>query len=173
MPSGWVNLEAVTDAQLFDNEKPAFSFLGFSRTQRLYGFVGCTIIGFVLSILGSILLFVGALWSFALLFTIGIIVSLAGTGFLIGFGKQVKMMFKPVRVVAAILFLGSIGLVFVGAFVLKNDVGLTMSFFVIIEYLAYTWYSLSYIPYARYAFLHSSKNLYDFCITTEPWSNLW
>lgn len=147
MPSGWVNLEAVTDAQLFDNEKPAFSFLGLSRTQRLYGFVGCTIIGFVLSILGSILLFVGALWSFALLFTVGIIVSLAGTGFLIGFGKQVKMMFKPVRVVAAILFLGSIGLVFVGAFVLKNDVLCLV--FVIIEYLAYTWYSLSYIPYAR------------------------
>lgn len=147
MPSGWVNLEAVTDAQLFDNEKPAFSFLGLSRTQRLYGFVGCTVIGFVLSILGSILLFVGALWSFALLFTVGIIVSLAGTGFLIGFGKQVKMMFKPVRVVAAILFLGSIGLVFVGAFVLKNDVLCLV--FVIIEYLAYTWYSLSYIPYAR------------------------
>jgi hypothetical protein len=32
-------------------------------------------------------------------------------------------MFAPVRVVATILFLGSIGLVFVGAFVLKNDVG--------------------------------------------------
>lgn len=31
-------------------------------------------------------------------------------------------MFKPVRVVATIVFLASIGLVFVGAFVLKNDV---------------------------------------------------
>ena len=39
MPSGWINLEAVTDAQLFDNEKPAFS-LGLTRTQRLYGFIG-------------------------------------------------------------------------------------------------------------------------------------
>lgn len=40
MPSGWLNLEAVTDNQLFDNEKPAFSFLGLTRTQRLYGFFG-------------------------------------------------------------------------------------------------------------------------------------
>jgi hypothetical protein len=40
MPSGWLNLEAVSDGQLFDNEKPAFSFLGLTRTQRLYGFVG-------------------------------------------------------------------------------------------------------------------------------------
>lgn len=31
-------------------------------------------------------------------------------------------MFKPVRVVATILFLGSIGLIFVGAFVIKSDV---------------------------------------------------
>jgi len=115
--------------------------------QRLYGFVGCLVIGFILSIVGSILLFVGALWSFAVLFTLGIIVSLAGTGFLVGFFKQLKMMFAPVRVVATILFLGSIGLVFVGAFVLGND--LLCIIFVIVEYLAYTWYSLSYIPYAR------------------------
>jgi hypothetical protein len=33
-------------------------------------------------------------------------------------------MFKPVRVVASIVFLASIALVFVGAFVIKNDVRL-------------------------------------------------
>lgn len=33
-------------------------------------------------------------------------------------------MFKPVRVVATILFLGSIGLIFVGAFVIKSDVSI-------------------------------------------------
>lgn len=31
-------------------------------------------------------------------------------------------MFKPVRVVATIVFLASIGLVFVGAFVIGNDI---------------------------------------------------
>lgn len=100
-------------------------------------------------------------------------------------------MFKPVRVVATILFLGSIGLIFVGAFVIKSDVSTYIHYhppssvlttrhppptdsvhkyarrphptiththrsftvFVIIEYLAYTWYTLSYIPYARTAVL--------------------
>ena len=97
-------------------------------------------------------------------------------------------MFKPVRVVATIIFLASIGLIFVGAFVIRSDVSahititpkiqahatlsssfasvsvnskvaghmpLTLLFvvFVIIEYLAYTWYTLSYIPYARTAVL--------------------
>ncbi|KAJ8093115.1 hypothetical protein PM082_020600 [Marasmius tenuissimus] len=57
-------------------------------------------------------------------------------------------MFKPVRIIATIIFLASIGLIFVGAFVIENGV-----LFVIIQYLAYTWYTLSYIPYARQAIL--------------------
>ncbi|KAL4065372.1 SFT2-domain-containing protein [Scleroderma citrinum] len=155
MPSkGWLNLESaggmIPETQFFEGDS-AFKFLGLSRTQRLYGFVGCLIIGFALSILGSILLFLGQLGSFAVLYTIGILVSLAGTGFLIGFVTQIKLMFKPVRLLATVLFLGSIGLVFVGAFVLGNEVLCIV--FVIIEYLAYTWYSLSYIPYARSAVL--------------------
>lgn len=36
-------------------------------------------------------------------------------------------MFKPVRVVASVIFLGSIGLIFVGAFVLKNGVRLSFA----------------------------------------------
>jgi len=149
-PKGWLNLEAVggtmPETQFFEGDS-AFKFLGLTRTQRLYGFVGCLIIGFLLSILGSALLFVGQLGSFAVLYAMGTLISLIGTGFLIGFFQQIKLMFKPVRVVATIVFLASIGLVFVGAFVLKND--LLCIIFVIVEYLAYTWYTLSYIPYAR------------------------
>ncbi|KAL7283285.1 hypothetical protein ACG7TL_002714 [Trametes sanguinea] len=165
---GWFNLEAaggvIPDTQFFEGDS-AFSFLGLTRTQRLYGFIGCLAAGFVLSLLGSIFLFLGSLASFAILYAIGTIISLIGTGFLIGFTKQLKMMFKPVRVVATIVFLGSIGLIFVGAFVIRSDSATTLcpdvpltsftsrAVFVIIEYLAYTWYTLSYIPYARTAVL--------------------
>lgn len=92
-------------------------------------------------------------------------------------------MFKPVRIVATIVFLVSVALVFVGAFAIGNQVRPlsiyplytlipncrssvsvspphhrlfpfhTSAVFVIIEYLAYTWYCLSYIPYARSAIL--------------------
>ncbi|KIJ37737.1 hypothetical protein M422DRAFT_211230 [Sphaerobolus stellatus SS14] len=152
---GWLNLESATslvpDTQMFEGDS-AFKFLSLSRTQRLYGFIGCLVIGFFLSLLASILLFVGLnLGLFALLYTLGIVVSLIGTGFLIGFFKQLKLMFKPVRVVASLVFLASIGLVFVGAFIIGSDILCLV--FVIIEYLAYTWYSLSYIPYARTAVL--------------------
>jgi len=151
---GWLNLEAaggaIPETQFFEGDS-AFKFLGLTRTQRLYGFVGCLAIGFILSLLGSALLFLGQLGSFAVLYGMGTLISLAGTGFLIGFMKQMKLMFKPVRIVATIVFLASIALVFVGAFVIKNDILCIV--FVIVEYLAYTWYTLSYIPYARAAVL--------------------
>jgi len=149
---GWFNLEAaggaMPETQFFEGDS-AFKFLGLSKKARLYGFIGCLVVGFVLSLLASIILFLGQLGIFAVLYVLGTIVSLVGTGFLIGFFKQLKLMFKPVRIVATIVFLASIGLIFVGAFVLKND--LLCLIFVFIEYLAYTWYTLSYIPYARAA----------------------
>ncbi|KAG1749032.1 SFT2-domain-containing protein [Suillus paluster] len=155
MPSkGWFNLETaggiIPETQFFEGDS-AFKFLGLTRTQRLYGFIGCLILGFALSLLGSVLLFLGQLGSFAVLYTIGILVSLVGTGFVIGFASQIKLMFKPVRLIATIVFIGSIGLVFIGAFVIGNEV--LCIIFVIVEYLAYTWYNLSYIPYARSAVL--------------------
>ncbi|KAG8217314.1 SFT2-domain-containing protein [Butyriboletus roseoflavus] len=165
---GWLNLETagnlVPDNHFFEGDS-AFSFLGLTRTQRLYGF-SCPrlcaqpprqhpavhrpaqqlrrhVVHLTLPVLSPKPLTV--------LYTIGILVSLTGTGFLIGFGSQIKLMFKPVRLVATILFLASIGLVFVGAFVLRSEILCIV--FVIVEYLAYTWYCLSYIPYARSAIL--------------------
>jgi len=140
----------MPDTQFFEGDS-AYKFLGLTRTQRLYGFVGCLALGFILSLLGSILFFIGFTSLFATLFLIGTFVSLAGTGFLIGFRNQFKMMFKPIRVIATIIFLASIVLVIIGIFVIKSD--LLCLIFVIIQYLAYTWYTLSYIPYARSAVL--------------------
>ncbi|KAJ7582603.1 Got1/Sft2-like family-domain-containing protein [Mycena floridula] len=155
MASKWLNLESgvaanIPETQFFEGDS-AFKFLGLSKTTRLYGFIGCLATGFVLSLLGTILLLTGQLTMFATLYVIGTIISLIGTGFLIGFFRQLQLMFKPVRILATIVFLASIGLVFVGAFVLSN--GILCIIFVIIEYLAFTWYTLSYIPYARTAIL--------------------
>ncbi|KAJ7929255.1 Got1/Sft2-like family-domain-containing protein [Mycena leptocephala] len=149
---GWFNLEtagaAIPETQYFEGDS-AFKSLGLSRTTRLYGFAACLGIGFLLSVLGSIVLFIGPITIFAVLYGFGTIISLAGTGFLIGFFSQLKLMFKPVRVVATFILLAAIGLIFVAAFVLDNDI--LCLILVIVQYLAYTWYSLSYIPYARTA----------------------
>lgn len=60
-------------------------------------------------------------------------------------------MFKPVRVVATLVFLGSMVAVFITAILVSVDI--VCLILVIVEYLAYTWYCLSYIPYARTAVL--------------------
>ncbi|CAH7680116.1 Got1/Sft2-like family-domain-containing protein [Phakopsora pachyrhizi] len=150
MPKVFSNIDTgkVTNNELLDATQPsAFEFLGLSKKQRLYAFGGCLIGGFVVSILGAVMFVFGNVVSFALLYVVGICISLAGTGFLIGFKRQIKTMFKPVRLIATILFLASILMVFISAFVLKIDILVIV--FAIITFLTYTWYSLSYIPYAR------------------------
>lgn len=86
---GWFNLEAangvIPDTTYFEGES-AFKVLGLTRTQRLYGLAGWCVVtalslfvaahdvramlrsivlGFVLSLLGSIMLFIGQLGLFA------------------------------------------------------------------------------------------------------------
>jgi len=144
------NLNVVPETVFFEGDS-GFKFLGdLSKKTRLKGFIACVAIGFILSLLGTIVLIIGQLVIFAVLYVLGTIVTLLGTGFLIGFFQQLKLMFKPVRVVASIVFIASIVLVLVGAFALGN--GFLCLIFVFVEFLAYTWYTLSYIPYARAAF---------------------
>ena len=84
---GWFNLEAaggaIPETQYFEGDS-AFKFLGLTRTQRLYGFIGwyewfrflCLRVlvyvyrhslaaGFLFSIIGAIVLFVGLTALFA------------------------------------------------------------------------------------------------------------
>ncbi|ORY57709.1 Got1/Sft2-like family-domain-containing protein [Leucosporidium creatinivorum] len=138
---------ATAASAMVESDSSAFKFLDLTKTQRLYGFGICIVAGFACSLLGAILFTLGQITVFALLYVIGVIVSLVGTGFLVGFGKQVKMMWDPVRRYAAGVFLLCIALVFVFAFAIEIDVLVIV--FAILTYLAYAWYSLSYIPYAR------------------------
>ncbi len=118
-----------------------------TRMQRMYAFGFCFGIGFVFSILGTILLFSGQLGAFGVLYTLGNILSLISTGFLIGFVKQFKKMFDETRRIASGVFFVTIILTLVSAFMLK--VGILTLIFCVIQYLALIWYSLSYIPFAR------------------------
>ncbi|BEI82700.1 hypothetical protein CcaverHIS002_0305680 [Cutaneotrichosporon cavernicola] len=145
-PQGWMNLDALPENMTFGGEEGAFKGLGLSRTERLMAFAGCFFGGFACSMLGAILLITGQSGAFAVLFGVGAIISLVGTGFLIGFKRQAKLMFKPVRIVATIIMLVALALTFVMAFLVGGGVAII---FVVIQWFAMLWYSLSYIPYAR------------------------
>ncbi|KDE03564.1 hypothetical protein MVLG_05949 [Microbotryum lychnidis-dioicae p1A1 Lamole] len=134
-------------SQLVQTDDSAFKFLDLTRTQRLYGFGFCLVAGCALAVVGAILFTLGQVTLFATFYVLGVIISLVGTGFLVGFQKQFKMMMDPVRIWAAGLFLLFIALTLVFAFAIR--IPILVIVFAICTFLAFIWYTLSYIPYAR------------------------
>ncbi|XP_046667319.1 vesicle transport protein SFT2B isoform X2 [Homalodisca vitripennis] len=127
---------------------PNFDTTTLSWSTRIKCFAFCFILGILLSMLASLSLFLHRGWAqFAVLYTFGNIVSMLSTLFLMGPVNQVKKMFAPTRVVATIVVIVMIVLTLVSGFWIKNA-GLAF-LFIIMQWMAMTWYSLSYIPYAR------------------------
>ena len=125
-----------------------------SWTQRIYGCISCVAIGFLLSF-GSFFRFTTLLKGnptpFAVCFTMGSLVSLSGTCFLSGPYKQVKSMCKKTRMIASIMYIGSMIMTLVTAFALSDIPAQPLILLILcfLQYVAIIWYTLSYIPFAR------------------------
>ncbi|KDR18913.1 vesicle transport protein SFT2B [Zootermopsis nevadensis] len=131
-----------------------------SWETRIKGFIICFVIGILCSILGSLFLFMPTgMAVFAVFYTLGNIITILSTCFLMGPVNQLKKMFAPTRVIATIIVIVMFGLTLFAAVGL-HKAGLALVF-VIIQSLAMTWYSLSYIPYARDAV----KKTVSACVT--------
>ncbi|KAJ1529879.1 hypothetical protein ONE63_006611 [Megalurothrips usitatus] len=129
---------------------PVLDAATLSWSTRIKGFIICFVIGILLSLLGSIALFLHkGMAVFAVFYTLGNLTSMASTCFLMGPVNQFKKMFASTRIIATILVLVMIGLTLFAAIGLKNA-GLAL-LFIILQSVAMTWYSISYIPYARTA----------------------
>ncbi|XP_053933647.1 vesicle transport protein SFT2B isoform X2 [Cuculus canorus] len=104
---------------------------------RVKGFIACFVIGCLCSLLGTCLLWVPrkGLMLFAVFYTLGNIASIGSTCFLMGPMKQLKRMFEPTRLIATIVMLWR-----------KEGLALL---FCILQFFALTWYSISFIPFAR------------------------
>uniref|UniRef100_A0A8B9X9A1 TIP41-like protein n=1 Tax=Bos mutus grunniens TaxID=30521 RepID=A0A8B9X9A1_BOSMU len=120
-----------------------------SSGTRIKGFIACFAAGILCSLLGTLLLWVPrkGLYLFAVFYTFGNIASLGSTVFLMGPMTQLKRMFEPTRLIATVLVLLCFALTLCSAFWWHNK-GLAL-IFCILQSLALTWYSLSYIPFAR------------------------
>ena len=144
-----------------------------SWNTRIKGFCICFGLGILCSILGSLVLTLnplGGLKVFAVLYTLGNFTALGrldlisaiiyfrsqtesnslfyfSTMFLMGPVKQMKNMFAKTRLVATIVMIVAFVLTLCSAFWWKKNVLALM--FVVIQFCAMTWYSISYIPYAR------------------------
>ncbi|CAN1158371.1 Vesicle transport protein SFT2B [Linum perenne] len=111
----------------------------------MYAFAACLVAGLACMFM-SLVVFARPI-KFALLFTFGNILAVGSTAFLIGTGQQLSLMFDSTRVYATSIYLGSVVVSLICALLIHNKVLTLIA--IICEICALTWYSLSYIPFAR------------------------
>nr|XP_046237855.1 vesicle transport protein SFT2B-like isoform X4 [Scatophagus argus] len=116
---------------------------------RMKGFVFSFVLGIILAFLGTFMLWIPGLGLgvFAALYTAGNICALVSTMFLTGPCQQLKTMCAIERAFATVMMLVCMVLTLLAAF-WWNNIGLALVFCVL-QFLAFTWYALSYVPYAR------------------------
>ncbi|KAI1887229.1 hypothetical protein AGOR_G00204050 [Albula goreensis] len=119
-----------------------------SYSTRIKFFIICFASGILCSILGTALLFLPkGMQLFAVFYTLGNISALLSTCFLMGPMKQLKRMFEPTRLLATCVMLLCLILTLCSVFWWHKK-GLAI-IFCILQFLAMSWYSISYIPFAR------------------------
>ncbi|XP_070567309.1 vesicle transport protein SFT2B-like [Ptychodera flava] len=125
-----------------------------SWSTRVKGFVICFCIGMICSFLKMTILEVfpfvsgdNGLVLFAIFYTLGNIIAMVSTCFLMGPVRQLKNMFSEKRIIATIIVIISFALTLCAGLWWK--IGALALVFCIIQFLALTWYALSYIPFAR------------------------
>ncbi|XP_044867438.1 vesicle transport protein SFT2A [Mauremys mutica] len=139
--SGHEDEEQGLTTQVLDSSTLSFG-------TRVKWFAICFATGIFCSILGTAFLWLpSGLKLFAVFYTIGNISALASTCFLMGPVKQLKKMFEPTRLIATIVMLLCLICTLCAVFWWGKK-GLAL-LFCIFQFLAMTWYSLSYIPFAR------------------------
>ncbi|KAH6833830.1 Got1/Sft2-like vescicle transport protein family [Perilla frutescens var. hirtella] len=116
-----------------------------STKQRLYGFAICLSAGITCTLL-SMLVFFHPI-KFGVTFSLGNVLALGSTAFLIGPKRQVTMMLDPVRIYATALYIASIIIALFCAVYVRNKLLTLLG--IVLEFGALIWYSLSYIPFAR------------------------
>ncbi|KAI5561853.1 hypothetical protein POPTR_015G017300v4 [Populus trichocarpa] len=126
-------------------EEESDGIFSLSPTQRMYAFAASLAAGLILMFL-SLIVFAKPI-KFALLFTFGNVLAVGSTAFLIGPGRQLGMMFDPVRIYATVIYIGCVVLALIFALLIHSKI-LTV-FAIIFEICALIWYGLSYIPFAR------------------------
>ena len=152
---GAMGLQPTRRDEMVDSMCPQWT-----AKQRLYGFGICFGIGCLIS-LGSMFFFrkllAGHPTGFAVNYTVGNIVSLASTGFLIGPARQLKRAMSPTRIGAFITYVSAIVATIFCSLVLPHiaphmsvaSIAGLVIVCIIIQFVAMFWYCLSYIPFGR------------------------
>ena len=120
-----------------------------SYKTRLIGWLVCSIVGMILSLLVSFV-FVFTKFKvapFAILYSLGQIISVTGSCFLSTPAGHCKDMMKKHRIIPSICYLVSIIATLVVA--IATELRGLVFLFLIIQVLCYYWYTISFIPFGQ------------------------
>ena len=166
--------------------------LSLTLQQRIGGCLGCMTLGYMLSF-GSFFRFrdliSGTSTTFVLYFTLGNILSLAGSCFLSGPTSQLDKMWSASRRGATCMYLGSLVLTLALSIVCshqewkiklfggnKSDAWciFTLILCMSVQYVAVAWYCLSYVPFARQLAKRLWRRLCSTVLDFDGWfSGVW
>ena len=99
------------------------------------------------SLLSFTQLMLGNPLPFAFKYTAGNLLSLGATGFLVGPARQARGMLAPSRRVASLVYGASLVSTLLSTLLLRRA-SLSL-LFILLQMLALTWYTLSYVPYGQ------------------------
>eukprot|EP00755_Sulcionema_specki_P029587 Sspe_Gene.1937::Locus_647_Transcript_1_1_Confidence_1.000_Length_609::g.1937::m.1937 len=139
-------------------EEETTCFPQLTWKERVYGFALCCALGLLLSVLSWITIATGKYRKYSVLMSLGNTVSLLSSGFLVGFKRQASTMFTENRRVASIVYLLTLVGTVVAAFVFRSPALAIL--LCIVQYAAFVWYCLSYIPYGRDVVLGCLKRVF-------------
>jgi hypothetical protein len=115
-----------------------------SWKTRFICFGICLGLGFLLTIISLPLLWSLNLTGFAITYSLGSIVSIASTMFLMGPCKQIQRMLDQNRIIATLIYLAAIVATLVVAF--KTGNALLCIICIVIQFAALCWYCITWIP---------------------------
>jgi len=131
--------------------------------QRVMGAASCLALGLVIDLFATMALFMGRahVADYAILYTLGNMTAICGSGFLVGPARQAKVMCEPVRRVACTIYLCTM----VATVVVAVTVGNILLIFamLVVQYTALIWYGASFIPFARTCIIKACKTAGTAC----------
>jgi hypothetical protein len=122
------------------------------------GFGCCLALGLTCIVLGFVMLILpGGMNRFIGLYTVGNLLSIGSTLFLMGPWKQLQRMFNSDRWIASLVYFIFLGLT---VYAVHRQKLLAAIISCVFQFLAMLWYSASYVPFAQKAL----KNTFSSCI---------
>ncbi|GLI61304.1 hypothetical protein VaNZ11_003658 [Volvox africanus] len=115
-----------------------------SWKNRLIGFGCCFAFGCLLTIISIPMLWTMQITKFAILYSVGSVVSVMSTLFLMGPVKQCQRMLEEKRILATIVYIAAIAATLAVAFTTRNAI--LCLIMLVIQILALVWYCITWIP---------------------------